>query len=598
MVDSMMVAVISQHLLSSELGQLETQLARLNAPQAELEALMRMGLTANSAETLADCRHVEMTLQAVRCELTATDAELQSALQTGDELLREATTQLFRAQDELSKAEQATELLRSCKCPPSTVVPPPIPVCALLQQQTPQHQYRSVNASSAEVSSLPSVDASTPHCAFGVDSSSCGRGGSSLGSTVAAVRAAAASMSRASEDMGEDESAVLDRVSDCASSGPLAICGGSGGRDDASLLSSPMAALSRLPSASSSQQAALCSSFTRPTSATPNLDELTELYPSTSATMSMSISQTKAFASALAAAIEATPDLPTADGAGGNDAAAVLAAAAAYQRAQSGAPSCHPPGFDHSGAVAASGTGAPFAAMPTFSPAAPLQDHAACSGGSGSGGADSEGPGGGGTGIGGTVGFCGTILGHGNGTARGSGKGERSGRSDGGSEQLASVSASLPTGYSNTKQSDSLPLHHLTRSRSFERSTPRGCAPQNAQAASRSRNNDPLGMQTLGQRTQRQRFVGLKPQVGQAEQLQQRAERREQHEQNEQHEQPWQQPWQQPRQQPRQTTSDLMFAEESIAPTLSQSSVQPQLVFSQTEKGIRLVYSEGIRTSP
>ena len=93
-----------------------------------------------------------------------------------------------------------------------------------------------------------------------------------------------------------------------------------------------------------------------------------------------------------------------------------------------------------------------------------------------------------------------------------------------------------------------------------------------------------MGTQTPGQRTQRQRFVGLKPQMGQAEQLEQRAERRERHER----------PLQQQRH-----NSDLIAlntlgvwsTEEGIAPTLSHPSVlpQPQLVFCQTELGIRLV---------
>ena len=49
------------------------------------------------AQNFADCKHLEVTLQAVRCEHTAADAAIQSALQTGDELVREATTRLFLA---------------------------------------------------------------------------------------------------------------------------------------------------------------------------------------------------------------------------------------------------------------------------------------------------------------------------------------------------------------------------------------------------------------------------------------------------------------------------------------------------------------------
>ena len=97
-----MTCVISQHLLASELGAVETQMARLRAPLGDSEALMRMSLASNQEHTLSDCKHLEVTLQAVRCEHTAADAALQSALQHGDELLREASARLFLAQDQLT----------------------------------------------------------------------------------------------------------------------------------------------------------------------------------------------------------------------------------------------------------------------------------------------------------------------------------------------------------------------------------------------------------------------------------------------------------------------------------------------------------------
>ena len=76
--DELMGSVISQHLLCAELGSLEAEIARLRVPAAETEALMRMNLSANSSQTLADCKHLEVTLQAVRCEHTAADAALQN----------------------------------------------------------------------------------------------------------------------------------------------------------------------------------------------------------------------------------------------------------------------------------------------------------------------------------------------------------------------------------------------------------------------------------------------------------------------------------------------------------------------------------------
>ena len=100
--EELMVAVISQHLLASELGQMESQVSTLRAPLGEAEATMRMSLSAAQEQTLADCKHLEATLQAVRCEHTAADAALQSALQAGDDMLREAATRLFLAQDELA----------------------------------------------------------------------------------------------------------------------------------------------------------------------------------------------------------------------------------------------------------------------------------------------------------------------------------------------------------------------------------------------------------------------------------------------------------------------------------------------------------------
>ena len=56
--------------------------------QAEAEAHMRMQMQSAHAENLADCKHLEVTLQTVRCEHTAADTALASALQVGDSLTR------------------------------------------------------------------------------------------------------------------------------------------------------------------------------------------------------------------------------------------------------------------------------------------------------------------------------------------------------------------------------------------------------------------------------------------------------------------------------------------------------------------------------
>eukprot|EP00966_Prymnesium_polylepis_P311613 7200665-Prymnesium_polylepis.1 len=69
--------------------------------------MMRSELAAVQSQTLSDCRHLEITLQAARCEHTAADAALQSALQTSDQLLRAAVNELFVAQDQLCQMDSA-----------------------------------------------------------------------------------------------------------------------------------------------------------------------------------------------------------------------------------------------------------------------------------------------------------------------------------------------------------------------------------------------------------------------------------------------------------------------------------------------------------
>ena len=86
----MLTAVIAQHLMASEIHHMEGQLATLRTPVGEAEATLRMSMSATQQETLNDCRHLEVTLQAVRCEHTAADAALQSALAVGDDMVRAA----------------------------------------------------------------------------------------------------------------------------------------------------------------------------------------------------------------------------------------------------------------------------------------------------------------------------------------------------------------------------------------------------------------------------------------------------------------------------------------------------------------------------
>ena len=107
--EELMVGVISQHLLATELHQLEIQLARLRVPAPESEALMRLQVGASNSQTLADCKHLEVTLQAARCEHTAADTALQTALERADELMREASTRLFMAQDQLCHTPMASQ---------------------------------------------------------------------------------------------------------------------------------------------------------------------------------------------------------------------------------------------------------------------------------------------------------------------------------------------------------------------------------------------------------------------------------------------------------------------------------------------------------
>jgi hypothetical protein len=274
-----MVSIISQHLLSTELGQVEAHLARLETPPDESAALMRMTMSASSEQTLSDCKHLEVTLQAVRCEHTAADSALQSALQQGDEMLREASSHLQAVHDELVNLvdSAAAEKLRAQRQRRQSYAlplqPMPLPktkfplspdartvrrggggslrgpgpgyaaqAAARLQQHSGHPSSASANA--LDVTSTPSDADGSWGAGRGIDDEDgayCG-----LGADAASIRAAAVS-----------------------------IAGVNGG-----------------------------SSILAPT---PHLDELTSLEPgSAPAGVAMDVDQTRALASALAAAIEAT----------------------------------------------------------------------------------------------------------------------------------------------------------------------------------------------------------------------------------------------------------------------------------------------------
>ena len=74
---ALMEAIIVQHLLSTELQSLEIELARRSASSEKASGLLRMQTRAAHLQTQADCKHLEVTLQAARCEHTAADTARQ-----------------------------------------------------------------------------------------------------------------------------------------------------------------------------------------------------------------------------------------------------------------------------------------------------------------------------------------------------------------------------------------------------------------------------------------------------------------------------------------------------------------------------------------
>lgn len=98
-------AVIMQHLLSSELQQLEQELA-LHAVPSQTTRLLQMELKAANMQTQADCKHLEVTLAAARCEHTTADTAMQNALQQLGQQLREAQAEVAISREGLTAYER------------------------------------------------------------------------------------------------------------------------------------------------------------------------------------------------------------------------------------------------------------------------------------------------------------------------------------------------------------------------------------------------------------------------------------------------------------------------------------------------------------
>ena len=284
----MMHSVISQHLLATELAQLERRLAAFALPVGVAESSMRDGLRRNHQQTLADCEQLEATLQAVRGEHTAADAALQEALQTGDELLREASTQLFLAQHELAGREAAAKIVQRGRGPRSP------------QSKTPPAPAASIAPSSA----TPAAPAALPPDA------------AAHAAALAAANAAAVQAAATTHDQGaaaEPHALQLYEPSfGLHEDGVSSSNGLNGGLVDRSF----DAAAIRATAASMASAAPPLS----PSSRTPALDELAQVVDGMAnggslctsayaAQAAMNVGQTRALAGALAAAIEASSSL-------------------------------------------------------------------------------------------------------------------------------------------------------------------------------------------------------------------------------------------------------------------------------------------------
>ena len=106
-----MEAVIIQHLLSTELKLLEQELVHKSAPSGPATHLLRTHTRAAHIQVQADCKHLEATVAAARCEHAAADTAVYTALQLAGQQLRTAQQELREQQELQSTSRQ--ELLHS-----------------------------------------------------------------------------------------------------------------------------------------------------------------------------------------------------------------------------------------------------------------------------------------------------------------------------------------------------------------------------------------------------------------------------------------------------------------------------------------------------
>lgn len=123
--DEIMHSIIAQHLLASEIGLLEATLARHSGSPSSTARILHNEVISAQSQTQADCRHLEVTLQAVRCEHTAADTALQSALLASNQLLRTAVNDLFVVQDALCQLDAAKPLPSVTPARARPSLPPP-----------------------------------------------------------------------------------------------------------------------------------------------------------------------------------------------------------------------------------------------------------------------------------------------------------------------------------------------------------------------------------------------------------------------------------------------------------------------------------------
>ena len=135
--EALLAAVISQHLLASELASLEQQCARLQAPATHDTHAAKHPLEAARSSNISDCRHLEMSLQSLRCEHTAADTALESALSASEQVLRDASAALVVAQDQMTQLLEQQALATAPASPALPPLPPPRRATPATQQQPP-----------------------------------------------------------------------------------------------------------------------------------------------------------------------------------------------------------------------------------------------------------------------------------------------------------------------------------------------------------------------------------------------------------------------------------------------------------------------------